>query len=246
MPTIYRLDLTLTTPEENLALEEALLLEASSAAERGEGRDEAPAFLRFWESPRHCVVLGVSCRVRDDVDLERCHADGVPVLRRVSGGGTVLLGPGCLNFALVLPLAARPDLADVRRSYAAIVERTGEGLGVEGVAMRGSCDLALGDRKLGGSAQKRTRSAVLHQGTALCGFDIELVARYLREPAKQPDYRGRRDHASFLTNLPLSAAEVRERIARAWNAVPPPDWRPPDLAGLIAARYAKREWNERF
>ena len=41
----------------------------------------------------------------------------------------------------------------------------------------------------------------MHHGTILYDFEINLVGRYLQEPAKQPDYRRGRPHASFLTNV---------------------------------------------
>lgn len=243
MPLLLLPDRTLPSAEENLALDEALLLESSAAA----ARDEELGFLRFWESPSLFVVLGVSCRIDDDVDLERCDADGITILRRVSGGGTVLQGPGCLNFTLVLPLASSPDLRDVRTSYSAIVERCGAALGLDDVSMRGSCDLAIGDLKFSGNAQKRTRGAMLHQGTILHDFDLELIARYLKEPPKQPEYRQKRGHASFVTNVPLTRDEVRSRLAAAWETTPADDgWTAPPLTALIDEKYSRREWTERF
>src|SRR5262245_19091088 len=82
------LPLTLPDLADNLALDEALLLAA----------EERPAggVLRLWEWPRPAVVLGAGCPLAQDVDEAACTAASVPVLRRASGGGTVLLGPGCL------------------------------------------------------------------------------------------------------------------------------------------------------
>jgi lipoate-protein ligase A len=71
------LGLTLPTPEENLALDEALLV----AAEAGGGE-----VLRVWEWPRPAVVLGSGGKLTEEVDVSACRADGVPVLRRSSGG----------------------------------------------------------------------------------------------------------------------------------------------------------------
>src|SRR6516225_1355484 len=99
------LDLTLPAPADNLALDEALLL----AAEAGEGGE----VLRLWEWPRPAVVLGTGCRLAQDVDEAACIADGVPVLRRASGGGTVLLGRGCLCYTLVLRYGRAPELAHI-------------------------------------------------------------------------------------------------------------------------------------
>src|SRR5262245_18532332 len=103
------LDLTLPTPEANLALDQALL-EECEAGRAGE-------VLRLWEWPRPAVVLGSGCRLAEDVDQEACRAEGVPVLRRSCGGGTVLLGRGCLLFSLVLLHSRDPALREISSSY---------------------------------------------------------------------------------------------------------------------------------
>ena len=97
---------------------------AAAAHEAG----EAGEVLRFWERPRPAVVLGAGCRLADDVHEAACRADGVPVLRRASGGGTVLLGPGCLLYTLVLDSERAPELAGIRSSYAFILGRVAEAL----------------------------------------------------------------------------------------------------------------------
>src|SRR5436190_1549788 len=94
------LDLTLPTPAENLACDEALL-DAFEAA-GGDG------VLRFWEPAEPFVVVGYSNQVAQEVDVAACDAAGIPVLRRCSGGGTVVQGPGCLNYALVLNIEQTP------------------------------------------------------------------------------------------------------------------------------------------
>src|SRR2546430_4823585 len=99
---MHFLDLTLPSAAENLALDEALLLEA----EAGRGGE----VLRLWEWPTPAVVLGSACVLRDDVDEDACTAGCVPILRRASGGGTVLLGRGCLCCSLVLSMESAPEL----------------------------------------------------------------------------------------------------------------------------------------
>lgn len=230
------LDLTLPTPAENLALDEALLRECAETGEE---------FLRFWESPSPFVVLGVSGKLRREVRTEACARDGVPVLRRSSGGGTVLQGPGCLDYALVLSLRSRPELADLKKSYAWILERVRDALNVPDLRVRGTSDLATGETKVSGSAQKRTAGALLHHGTILYAFDLGAVERWLEEPERQPEYRRRRPHRAFLGNLALPPAEIRRRIAEAWGAVPRP-WSAPDLRALVAEKFANPAWTERF
>lgn len=207
---------------QNLALDTALFhaLEAGAQEES----------LRLWESPVPVVVLGRSGVIARDVEEEACAADGIAVLRRDSGGGAVLLGPGCVNYSLALSLERRPELRDVRSSYLLILASIVRALLVPGLEIRGLSDLAIGGRKVSGNAQRRGSRALLHHGTLLYAFDARAVERYLREPVRQPDYRGGRRHAEFLGNLPLSADQIRQRMASVRQIFMPSSFRPANFA----------------
>jgi lipoate-protein ligase A len=191
--------------EDNLALDSAWF----QSVEAGAGADA----LHLWESPVPVVVLGRSNTLLE-VKSEACAADGVAVLRRETGGGAVLLGPGCICFSLLLSFDRHPPLRDVRLSYSRILGCVIDALAVPGLAIRGLSDLALGERKVSGNAQRRGARALLHHGTLLHAFDARLVGKYLLEPGRQPDYRSARHHADFLGNLPLSAAETGARLQK--------------------------------
>ena len=197
------LDLPLETAEQNLALDDELLAESDARGSE---------VLRFWEARATCVVLGRSGREELDLDGDACARDGVPIVRRTSGGGAIVQGPGCLCFTLALSLQRRPELRDVAASYRAILEPIGRALGA---AFEPASDLALDGRKVSGSAQRRRHGALLHHGTVLYAFDLARVERYLREPRRQPQYRRGRAHRDFLANLALRPAEIKERIATA-------------------------------
>jgi lipoate-protein ligase A len=233
------LDLTLDEPAANLALDEALLLEA----EAGQGGE----VLRLWEWPRPVVVLGSACRLALDVDEPACLADSVPILRRSSGGGTVLWGPGCLVFSLVVRMDRDPALEQVRSSYAWILARVGRCLNLPGVALEGVSDLAMGDRKFSGNAQQRKRRFLLHHGTLLYDFDLAAVARYLRPPPRQPEYRAGREHADFLCNLPLGSPELRRRLRAEWEANTERETWPQSLVEeMCREKYALAAWTRRL
>jgi lipoate-protein ligase A len=207
------LNLTLPTPEENLALEEAL----SDAAEVDPDRH---AVLRIWESPTHFVVAGSASRLADEVVLDACRRDGIAVLRRFSGGGTVLLGPGCLNFAVVLSYDRAAVLGTIDGAFDFVLTRVQRALGSSGfVAERaGISDLCVEGRKVCGSGQRRRRRHVFVHSTVLFDLDLAAVGRYLREPLRRPAYRANRPHAEFMMNLPVNAASVRAALEHEWQA----------------------------
>ncbi len=236
------LDLTLPSPAENLACDEVLL----DAAEAGWG-DEA---LRFWEPREHFVVVGYANKVATEVNVAACEARGIPVLRRCSGGGTVVQGPGCLNYTLVLRITADGPLHNIgvanqfimRQNRAAL-----ESVEKRPVAVRGHTDLTIGDRKFSGNSQRRRKHFLLFHGTFLLNFDLALVTELLPMPSKQPDYREHRAHTEFLTNLNLPTNEVKAALRQAWKAAAPLKNLPLEkITALAAEKYATREWNHKF
>lgn len=233
------LDYTLPDPAMNLALDEALLV----AAETGTGGE----VLRLWELPSYAVVVGSGGSVVIDVSLAACARDGIPVLRRASGGGTVLLGPGCLCFSLVLSYDHAQRLNEIPASNRYILARLVNALAsVVPAAVEGLSDLALDGVKFSGNAQQRKREHFLHHGTLLCGFDLALVAKYLNPPERQPEYRRARAHTEFVTNLPASAAELKRLLLEEWR--PDGEYAPIPLEKareLLAEKYSRDEWNRR-
>ncbi|QDU22211.1 lipoate--protein ligase family protein [Urbifossiella limnaea] len=235
------LDLTLPTAAENLALDEALLL----AAEDGTGGE----VLRLWTQPTPAVVVGAGGSVAIDVNREACAADGVPVVRRSSGGGTVLLDPGCLCVSVVLR-TDRPGLGTITDATALVMGRLREAVraGMSDVVVAGSGDLAAGGRKLAGSAQQRKRTHLLHHASILgpSTDTRDRIARYLRPPEREPAYRVGRDHLDFLACVLRADADLRRDVIAVWEPVGvypnPPIGR---VRELVAEKYGRDEWNLR-
>jgi lipoate-protein ligase A len=236
------LDLAFANPAHNLACDEALL----QLIETGQVQDE---ILRVWEPAQYFVVLGHANAIRAEVNLSACQEDRVTVLRRMSGGGAVLQGPGCFNYSLVLNGAAH-RFRTVREGFRHALERHRNIIraltGFE-VALEGISDLAIGARKFSGNAQYRKSRAVLIHGTFLLDFDLSLIARYLALPVKQPAYRQNRSHLEFLTTVPVRSAELRERLQESWSARTALDTIPIDrIDMLVQERYGRKEWSEKF
>ena len=255
-PTLPAVWLTAALPsvEENLALDEALLELAH------EGLATATC-VRTWMATEPVVVLGSSSRVDEEIDLQVCETAGVRVVRRPSGGATVVLGPGCLMWSVITPHPEGvPSIEAIHASMleplaAAINDALPPAAPHTGwrVARRGTSDLAvrvdrgMHERKFSGNALRVRRHGVLYHGTLLDRFDLDLVGRVLRHPPREPDYRSRRSHGEFLVNLELGR-EILERIVRAafHAALTHGEWPRERVARLVAERYAACDWTKRL
>lgn len=242
MTGLTLLDLTCETPAENLACDEALLEACDAGA--------APEVLRFWEPRESFVVLGYSNHAAVEASLEECQARHVPVLRRCSGGGAVLQGPGCLNYSLVLRFDSSPALQTVTDANCSIMRRNRDAISAvlgKPVTIQGTTDLTLGPLKFSGNAQRRKRRSLLFHGTFLLDMDLDLVQACLRAPSKEPEYRQNRPHREFITNLGLPAAAVKQALRNAWGANASLNLEV--LHGtqrLVAEKYSTDDWNLRW
>lgn len=232
------LDLTLESPALNLACDEVLL----DQAEAGEGGE----VLRFWESREPFVVLGYANKVSAEV---LSAGEAMPVLRRTTGGGAVVQGPGSLNYAVVLrrvepgPGGLVPTLNHhvLERNRQALAPLLGDGLAIQGIS-----DLALGDRKISGNAVRLRRRYFLCHGTILLDFEIPRVERVLAMPSRQPEYRGNRPHLRFMTNTGLQREAIKVALRQAWGAREPLGSVPEaEIATLARTRYRDPAWNRR-
>jgi lipoate-protein ligase A len=255
------LEMTLPTPEENLALDEALLDQAETDEFAGE-------VLRLWEPDAPMVVVGRSSKLSQEVKTDECHRRGIPVLRRTSGGTSIVAGPGCLMYAVVLSLNARPELRAIDQAHRFVLGRIAAALDpfAPGIRCRGTSDLVLGDRgkcpaastgnscdpltqestaqKVSGNSVRVKRNWLLYHGTLLYNFPMELIEACLPMPPRQPGYRAGRPHHQFVTNLPISRADLRQAMITGWLANEPCQGWPRELtANLVAQRYGLASWH---
>jgi lipoate-protein ligase A len=182
---------TAMTVDENLAMDESL---ARAAAATGRHH------LRFWWGGPPAVVMGFNERAEQVADLAACARYGVRVLKRCTGGGTVLQTRGVLNYSLITPAPDHLNLKAGFRQGTDIVCAILSAFGITG-AQRGTSDVAVGDRKISGNAQARRWKALLVHGTLLVDFDFQLAEKLLLHPLREPEYRRGRSHRDFLVTL---------------------------------------------
>jgi lipoate-protein ligase A len=184
------------SPLENIAVDEALLHMVNNGLNQN-------GILRLWESKRTFVVLGLSKKIAHDVHEHACNLDNIPILKRCSGGGTVLQGPGCFNYSYILPISLSPHLESVSHTTNYVLSLVQSALHtiVPHSQQKGISDLVDNNIKFSGNAQRRLKHAILFHGTILYQFDLTLVESYLKHPPIQPEYRKNRTHLSFIKNI---------------------------------------------
>ena len=206
------LDITYDSVIENIALDEALLLYSEQTGEE---------FLRFWKPQHNTVVMGRSGKLEQEAAKEYCRKNQIPVYRRPSGGGTILTGPGCLMYTVVLNSNLNGRRKEIQGCHDFVLGQMAIALNNIGIpcCILGVSDLGIGNLKFSGNSLRLKRDAILYHGTLLCKINLKEISNALLPPPKQPDYRQKRSHAEFVTNLERSMKEIQSAITEHWKPV---------------------------
>ena len=175
---------------------------------------------------------------------------GIPLFRRLSGGGTVVHGPGNVNYSIITAHPPNP-----KENLERII-RTLSGLGIEALTS-GRHDLTVRTdiiRKVGGSAFRRTSQASMHHGTLLVNADLNGIGRLIRQERRDMDARGVPSKPSPMANLSdihpgLTAEEIIRILAAEWGGGSKPQFIDPlnftgdSVFDQTLLRLKSREWN---
>lgn len=162
-------------------------------------------WLRVFEPGAVRLVLGRSQDPRRELLVDAAMADGVPIHRRICGGGAVVLAPGMAVVAIRLRNSGLATNAWFDLVNAALASAVAAVAGVTPTT-RGHGDLAISDeggveRKILGASLRQTSRLVVYLGVLLVADAVPLMERYLAAPSREPDYRGGRGHRAFCDSL---------------------------------------------
>lgn len=149
------------------------------------------------------VVLGRGNKADIECNEAACKEDGIPVLKRYGGGGTVVLHDGCLvvSSGIWVDDHFKNDLY-FRLINDAVIETIYKVSGkTPEIEQRGISDLAINGKKIAGTSMFRSKNYLLYQASILVDTNIDMISRYLLHPSKEPDYRKGKSHKDFLTCL---------------------------------------------
>lgn len=234
-------------PRLHLALDEVL------ATRVGEGRRKPT--LRFWEWDESAVVIGSFQSVKNEVDPDGAEKHGFEVVRRISGGGAMMMERGnVVTYSLYVPgeLVQGMSFAD---SYAYLDDWVLQGLRALGIeaTYQPLNDIASPLGKIGGAAQKRLGAgAVLHHVTMAYDLDNEKMLEVLRIGREKISDKGIASAAKRVDPLRsqtgLSRAAVISSLIATFEALTGAtmgtvnDDELAEAAELVESKFSTREW----
>jgi lipoate-protein ligase A len=234
-------------PRMHLALDEVLSNSVSAGI-------RTPT-LRIWEWEESAVVIGSFQSVKNEVDPEGARRYGFDVVRRITGGGAMMMEKGSvISYSLYAPadLVSGMSFAD---SYAYLddwVLVALRSLGLE-ATYKPLNDISSPHGKIGGAAQKRFKDgAVLHHATMSYDMDGSTMNEVLRIGREKLSDKGITSAAKRVDPLKkqsgLSRAEIIERMKQTFTDLyraTPGDITPEEYAAaerLIVDKFGTDEW----
>jgi len=146
------------------------------------------------------IVMGISGKAEELLDLEKVKRDKIPIIRRFSGGGTVIVDENTLFFTFIF---SKNDVLHIHAFPEPILRWSGalyaDSFQIPNFHLVEN-DYAIGKKKCGGNAQYIKKDRWLHHTSFLWDYRDENMD-YLLMPAKRPKYRENRPHADFLCRM---------------------------------------------
>lgn len=178
----------------NMALDEIILHEVNSG--------KSPNTLRIMRFAPPCVLLGYNQNVYDEVKVDYCIEHGIPINRRISGGGTIYMEPSTVGWEIVASKDMLPSKS-IEEIYKFLCGGCMGALKMLGVdaAFRPHNDIEAGGRKISGTGGTEYGNTFLFHGTVLVNFSLEVMLEALNTPLEKLADKGLSTMSERLTWL---------------------------------------------
>ena len=162
--------------------------------------EETNKFL-LWIPEKTYIVLGASNNADDAVVESITLEDNITVMKRRTGGQTVMLTPNNLIISAVITDESVMKPKDVFNNFNDMIIGAIEKDHTAKFSTRGISDIALGEKKIMGSSMYRGKGKLFYHAVLNSNEPPSTFQKYLKHPSKEPDYRKGRMHDEFVTTL---------------------------------------------
>ncbi|HAG15751.1 MAG TPA: lipoate--protein ligase [Bacteroidales bacterium] len=174
-----------TDPYFNLAAEEYLVRNA-----------QEPMFMLWQNTPS--VVVGKHQNALKEINLDFLQKNNIPVIRRISGGGTVYHDLGNLNYSFI-DFGPKESLVNFRKYSLPILEAL-QNIGVD-ARLEGKSDLKIEGKKFSGNASHVYKNTVLHHGTLLFSSALNALEESINSESGNFADKAVKSNKSSVTNI---------------------------------------------
>ena len=231
-------------PAVNLAIEEVLLSQVQPGVQ-----------LLFLYENDSSVIIGRFQNPWRECNTGLLRRRGTDLRRRISGGGTVVHGPGNLNFSIVsgIPIPQKEkNLNYVIKALSKIGIKIGMNQNYDLVLQKTAGETA-GFYKVSGSAFRQVSGRSMHHATLLVNADLEMLKAFLHGPERNIITRSVASNPSPVANLcylspSVTVPKVMEILASGWESsgevetVSPEDFAFNTDFEVILQRLVSHEW----
>jgi lipoate---protein ligase len=144
------------------------------------------------------VIIGKHQVVHREVNAKFVIENNIPVIRRISGGGTVFHDNGNLNFTFI-QLSEKGKQIDFRKYTLPVINFLST-LGVNAI-FEGKSDITFDGFKISGNAEHVYKDRVLHHGTLLFDTSLENLREAIRQDTFNYTTRAVGSKRTIVTNI---------------------------------------------
>ncbi len=206
----------------------------------------------LWQN-QPSIIVGKHQNTLAEINYEFVKENRIPVVRRISGGGTVFHDLGNLNFTFISK-GEKGKLVDFRRFTDPIVEV----LNLMGIPAKfeGKNDLRVNGLKISGNAEHVFKNRVLHHGTLLFSSDLSYLNRAIKVKDGKFNDRAVKSNRSKVANIidfpghPVSIEEFKENIIdfvkRKYKETKSYSLTEKDISAInsmVTGKYSTWKWN---
>ncbi|WP_179315378.1 lipoate--protein ligase [Winogradskyella undariae] len=231
-----------TNPKLNLALEEYALRNFDSSTD----------YLLFYIN-EPSIIIGRNQNTLEEINKDYIDANGIHVVRRVSGGGAVYHDLGNLNFSFITNHDGK-SISNFKKFTAPVI-RVLNAMGVT-AELKGRNDIQVDEKKISGTAQFSTGKRMISHGTLLFDTDMSEVAKALQVKMSKIQSKGHKSVRSRVANIseflktPISMDDFKNQLLNGLYEASEPfeihkltedEWKA--VHQLKAEKYDQWDWN---
>ncbi len=171
----------------------------------------------IWRPDSVYIVLGRSNDLHTSVYTREVINDNIKVVKRMSGGESVLISPNMAVFSLKIKLQKLENPNKIFQTINQSLISSLKLIGINDLHSKGISDISIGNKKIMGSSMYLNNKEFFYHAVLNINEDIGLISKYLKHPKKEPTYREKRNHEDFVTSLRKEGYNIDFHVAK--NAI---------------------------